>query len=215
VEYFSLTDINGQVAGFYYSLANDPTAPDGLKEVRINVSGTTNGGRVNFREGQGAFSTTLGWVATPNGDGFDLQFQSNGGYLAENPFVRSSAGTVNSAIARLRQAVALRNQTQYAAQQREQVTTNLTNAEVTVLNERARRPQLLAAIEAAKSAYNSALTTAVGAQSEYDRRNSDVTAADATAQAAQDAAQTPDDRQHASDLRQLASEARERLSEAR
>jgi hypothetical protein len=71
VEYFSLTQTGDQVAGFIYSVIADPSAPNGLKDTRINVSGVTDGSRVNFREGQGAFSSTLGWIARPSGDGFD------------------------------------------------------------------------------------------------------------------------------------------------
>ncbi len=51
VEYFSLTQTGGDVAGFYCSLLADPSAVNGIKETRINVSGVTDGNRVNFREG--------------------------------------------------------------------------------------------------------------------------------------------------------------------
>ncbi len=72
VEYFSLTQTDNEVAGFFYSVVADPSGANGLKEARTNVSGATDGSRVNFREGEGAFSTTLGWIARPSGDGFDL-----------------------------------------------------------------------------------------------------------------------------------------------
>jgi len=106
VEYFSLTQTGSDVAGFYYSLQADPAVVNGIKETRINVSGVTDGNRVNFREGQGAFSSTLGWIARPSGDGFRLSFPSNGGYLMTNQFRTVSPDALNGAIASLRGTIA-------------------------------------------------------------------------------------------------------------
>ena len=48
---FFIDQTGGDVAGFYCSLLADPSAVNGIKETRINVSGVTDGNRVNFREG--------------------------------------------------------------------------------------------------------------------------------------------------------------------
>ncbi len=121
VEYFSLTQTGDQVAGFIYSVVADPSAPNGVKETRINVSGVTDGGRVNFRQGQGAFSTTLGWIARPSGDGFDLSYQANGGYLVKNHFRSVSSDDLNTAIVSLRRTIYSARAEQAQMQQHAQV----------------------------------------------------------------------------------------------
>jgi hypothetical protein len=130
VEYFSLSETASQVAGFVYTVNSDPTVPGGFKESRINVSGVTDGSQVNFREGQGAFSSTLGWIARAGGNGFSMSYPGNGGYLATRNYQRVSPDDVNGAISYLHQAVGRAQAQQAIVNQRVAVQNELADATI-------------------------------------------------------------------------------------
>ncbi len=215
VEYFALTHTGSQVAGFVYSVVADPSAPNGVKETRINVSGVTDGGRVNFRQGQGAFSTTLGWIGRPSGDGFDLSYQANGGYLVTNHFRSVSSDDLNRAIVSLRRTIYNARAVQTQMQQRAQVQAEYYDAMRRLKSGVADRPPLVTAIMTAKQSIRKAQQQQATANDAFTKANAAVDEAERNAEAAAATAQTADDRQHASDLRQVTSDRRQDVSNAR
>lgn len=118
ISYFSLIETGSEVAGFLYIVLADERSPAGVRETRVNVSGVTDGTRVNLREGQGTFSTTLGWVARSTYGGFIVSFPTNGGYLREAQYHRTSPAEVNDAISDIRHAADQQQQLQAAEEQR-------------------------------------------------------------------------------------------------
>ena len=215
IEYFSLTETGSEVAGFYYSVAADPTASGGIKETRVNVSGVTDGNRVNFRQGQGAFSTTLGWVARNTYGGFSLNFPSNGGYLGEAQFRRTSVDEVNVAISSLRQAVGQQRQLQAATQQRAQLENEIEDSQRRLDVNFYKRPAILKAMVAAKAAVRKAEGEVARANADMAAREADVVTAQRAVDAADAIATTNDDRVKVNDLRVVVNDRRSDVNTAR
>jgi hypothetical protein len=200
VEYFSLTRTDALVAGFLYGLRADPTAPDGIRETRINVSGTTDGDRVNFRQGEGVFSTTLGWSAVADGNGFNMSFQATGGYLQHEVFERASNETINAAIATFRMSIGQLRAANAAVQQRTNVQSELADSTMRLERDIGLRPSRLQAIIAAKAAVARADAQEAAAENEIAAREADVVTAQHIADDAKATATTGEELAHVGSL---------------
>jgi chromosome segregation ATPase len=132
------------VEGFFYIAVVDPSAPGGIKEQRIAVSGVADGSQVNF-------SNMVGWVARASWGGFTLTVPGNGGYLAQEHFRSVDTDAVNSAISALHQNAGQAQAVQAAAQQRANVATELDDAETRLQNDLNLRPDRLNSIVEAKA----------------------------------------------------------------
>ena len=215
VEYFSLTQTDNQVAGFFYGLVADPRVRGGVAEKRINVSGLSDGYHVNFREGQGDFSSTLGWIAKTSNSGFSLTFPSNGGYLNDEEFSRASTDQLNAAILNLRQNVARDQNIQASNDLQARAQRELTFAETRLERDLSDRPRLLEALIKAKAALREAQSKLDAANTQIAARQADADKAKAISDSADAAAQTFDDRQRANDLRLAANDKRLQVSTAK
>jgi len=200
IEYFSLTRTGSLVAGFLYGLRPDPTAPDGIRETRINVSGTTDGDRVNFRQGEGVFSTTLGWSAVADGNGFDMSFQGTGGYLQHEVFERAGIEKINAAIATFRMSLGRVQAANAAVQERSNVQSELADSTRRLERDIGLRPSRLQAIIEAKAAVARADAQAVAAQNKIAACEADVVKAQQIADGAKANATTGEEMAHVGSL---------------
>ncbi len=201
VEYFSLTEVGNQVSGFYYAIAADSRLIEGLKESRINISGISDGNTVNFREGQGDFSSTLGWAARASWNGFNLSFPTNGGYLNEEKFTRSSASDLNIAISSLRQSVGQRQAYEATVEQSIKARNALQSAQNQLAHDLAQRPEYLQAMIKAKAELRKAQGELDHANSVAATKQAEYDDAKQKADEANDTAETPDEHTRVNDLR--------------
>ena len=215
VEYFSLTQAGNHVAGFFQAEQADASAPDGVKETRINVSGVTDGDRINFRQGEGMFSTTLGWDARSNGNGFTLTFQTQGGLLGSNQFTPASNESVNAAIINLRQSIGQVRQQQAVYEQRANLHSEIIDSEIRIQKNLNNRPRILQAMIKAKAALAKGKNEVATANQEMINRQAEQNRQQAMIDDAAKTASTPDEYSHVNDLRQIVNDDRGKVNDAR
>ncbi len=191
IEFFNLTDIGGQLTGYYQVVSLDSGSADGIRRTSFRVSGIESGSRLVLNlSGPESYS----WVANLDGGGFVLDEPLSSGQIRQVSFHVSSISEINRLVYSL---------TRYgnAAKYYSNVRAELSDSQTRLSNDtNYYRPRILDDMRKAKAELSKALAEQTRADQGLSAKKAIAKQKHAIANQARQAAQSSDEQVKAGDL---------------
>jgi hypothetical protein len=191
IEFLNLTDIGGQLTGYYQIVSLDSNSADGVRRMSFRVSGAETGSRLLLNlSGPESYS----WVANLDGSGFVLDVPLSSGQIKQVSFRASSISEINRLVYSL---TLYGNGTKYYSN----VRAELADSQTRLSNDtNYYRPRILEDMRKAKAELANALKEQVKANQNLSDKEAIARQKHATADQARQAAQSSDEQVRAGEL---------------